>query len=319
VRAHLGLPLHRDDVPAQEVDDEHEGEEVEGGQGGDVLPHELPLVGHALVVEEPVEEREGDDGLLEVGEELLDEAGDEVRVGDLLQVAEVASAQLLQGLVLLVDGDALPEDALLQQRLRLLLEVPHQQLQHHGDAQFSQLIILQLVDLLGDERLHRALEIVFLLDLLLAQVLSLHVDAVGQQGGSALEVARELLADLLGYERHEVMHLVVLPLHQLLAVLQRLVGLRKDLVRMAQHVEGADVEVGLHEVETAHLLDHPQRQQVEGVLELEVVVGGRSVVVEVDEGKRHARSAYMMTYSGWKFLTRYSSSSFSARLGAGWR
>ena len=62
------------------------------------------------------------------------------------------------------------------------------------------------------------------------------------------------------------MQFVVLALHQFFAVIDRPVCLGEDAVGLTQHVEGLDVEVGLDEIEGAHVLDEPQGQQVEDIL-----------------------------------------------------
>jgi hypothetical protein len=114
VGAHLGLGLKRGHVFFEELDDEHQRDEVERGKGGKELLDEFALVGHALIVHQPVEEGKGNDGFLQVGKKFLDEAGNQMWVGDLVQVSEVPTAQLFQGLILLVNGYALAKNTFLQ-------------------------------------------------------------------------------------------------------------------------------------------------------------------------------------------------------------
>jgi hypothetical protein len=80
-------------------------------------------------------------------------------------------------------------------------------------------------------------------------------------------MAGELLANLLGDEGDKIMHLVILPLDQLHATIDGAIGGREDTIGLPQHIESLDVEIGLDQVESPHHLDHPQRQQVEHVLE----------------------------------------------------
>jgi hypothetical protein len=57
-----------------------------------------------------------------------------VRVGHLLQVVVVLVLQLTQDFSLVVDGDALPEEALDLQRLLLVFEEVNQQLEDYGGS-----------------------------------------------------------------------------------------------------------------------------------------------------------------------------------------
>lgn len=111
---HFGLFLKRNYIFAQEINDEHKGEEVESGKSGQEMLDEIALIGYALIVHESIKESEGDDWLFEVAEEFLDKAGNEVRIGDLLEIAEITAAEFLQSLLFLIDGYALPEDPFLE-------------------------------------------------------------------------------------------------------------------------------------------------------------------------------------------------------------
>lgn len=72
--------------------------------------------------------------------------------------------------------------------MRLFFEVTDQQLQDSRDSHFSQLVILQAIDFLGDQCFYRKLEIVFLLELLFAEVLSFVIDPIVEQGRSSLDI-----------------------------------------------------------------------------------------------------------------------------------
>lgn len=61
-------------------------------------------------------------------------------------------------------------------------------------------------------------------------------------------------------------------------------------------VASLDVEIWLDEDERLHLLNYAQGQHREDVLELEVIVRRRCVVVEIDEDKPLVRSASIIPY-----------------------
>jgi hypothetical protein len=85
-----------------------------------------------------------------------------MRVGDAFQVLVVSLAQLLVGLLLFVQGYALPEDAFLGQPLGVALEVEDEHFEHDGHSQLSQLVVLYLVDLLRNQGVNCILELQFL-------------------------------------------------------------------------------------------------------------------------------------------------------------
>ena len=67
----------------------------------------------------------------------------------------------------------------------------------------------------------------------------------------------------------------------------------EDAVNRAESdvVIGLDVEVGLDEDELLHVFHDAVGKEGKYLLELEVVVGGGSFVIEVDEGELLSRSA----------------------------
>ena len=108
----------------------------------------LLLVGYALVMQHRFVGSIGDDGFLQIRKETFDEAGNQIWIFDVFQILVVSAAELLQSLVFLIDGDALPEDALFLESFGFGSEVVDQKLDNDRNAELSQFIILQLVDFL---------------------------------------------------------------------------------------------------------------------------------------------------------------------------
>lgn len=108
----------------------------------------LLLVGYALVMQHRFIASIGDNGFFQIRKEPFYEAGDQIWILYVFQILVVSAAELLQSFVFLIDGDALPEDALFPESLGFGSEVVDQKLNDDRNAKLSQLIILQLVDFL---------------------------------------------------------------------------------------------------------------------------------------------------------------------------
>lgn len=89
-----------------------------------------------------------------------------MRIFDLFQVLVVPFPELTEGFVLLINGDTFSKDSLLIQPLRLGPEVMDKQLNDDGDPDVSNLIVLQLVDLLRDQSLEGKIKFCLLFPLL---------------------------------------------------------------------------------------------------------------------------------------------------------
>ena len=178
----------------------------------------------------------------------------------------------------------------------------HQQLDDDGDPDVAHLVVLQLVDLLCDQGVYGGLKLGLFLALLLGHVLALEVDAVADEGGPLLEGLGEFSADFLGDEGDEIFDRDPQFLNQLGAGVDGGVAVLEEAVEGAEPdvVEGLDVEVGLDQDELLQVLEDGERQQGQDLLELEVVVGGGGLVVEVDEHELLPGPFSMHAYSGRK-------------------
>ena len=201
-------------------------------------------------------------------------------------------AEFLQSFVFLIDRHAFSKDPLLLESLRFGPEVVDKQLDDDWDAEFSKFIVLQPVDLLRYERVNGHLELIFLVSLRLSQVLALQIEAIVYQRGSSFDVFREFSTDFLRHETHKILGFNFEMRTKFTTVLQRAILLRKDLINGAKThiVMRLDVEVRFDKYEILQILDKSEREQREYVLELEVVVRGRSLVVEVHENELFIRS-----------------------------
>lgn len=161
----------------------------------------------------------------------------------------------------------------------------HQELEDDGDTNVPHLVVLQLVHFLCYQGVYGRLKLGLFLALLLGHVLPLEVDTVADEGGPLLEGLGEFSADFLGDEGDEIFDGYPEFLDQLGAGVDGGVAVLEEAVEGAQPyvVESLDVEVGLDENELLQVLEDGERQQGEDLLELEVVVGGGGLVVEVDK------------------------------------
>lgn len=163
------------------------------------------------------------------------------------------------------------------------------------------------------------LEIVLFFELLLCEVLPLDVDPVVEQGRSSLQVRGEFLADFFGYESDEIVDFDIFPFEEFVAIFESVIPLGEYLVGLSEHIECLDVEIRFNEIKGAHLFNDSEGNKVENCLEFEIVVGGGSPLIEIDEAEFNSWSALKHSYSGWKFFTRKSSKSFSLLPGGGCR
>jgi hypothetical protein len=122
----------------------------------------------------------------------------------MLQVLVIPFAQFVQSFIFLVNGNAFSKDSLLVQTLGLGSEVVNQQLNYYWDSDVPKLIVLQLVDILGDKGANCHLKLIFFLFLLLSQVLSLQIDAIAQKRWPALDDFWKLCADFFRDEGDKV-------------------------------------------------------------------------------------------------------------------
>lgn len=84
----------------------------------------------------------------------------------MFQILIVPFPEFTEGFILLINRDTFSEDSLLVQPLRFGPEVMDQQLNDDRDPDVSNLIVLQLVDLLRDQGLEGKIKFCLLLPLL---------------------------------------------------------------------------------------------------------------------------------------------------------
>jgi hypothetical protein len=84
-------------------------------------------------------------------------------------------------------------------------------------------------------------------------------------------------------------------------------------------IVGLNIKVRFDQNEGGHSLDDAEGDEGEDLLELEVVLGGRSLVVEIDKSESFFDAASTIMYSGRKFLMRLSVRLPLDLLGVGWR
>ena len=100
-----------------------------------------------LVMKEFIISFEKNDRLFEVTEESFDETGNKMWIFDLFKVFEIPFAEFIEGLVFLIDWYTFPEDSFLIETLGLGSEVVDKELDDDWDADLTNLVVLDGVDL----------------------------------------------------------------------------------------------------------------------------------------------------------------------------
>ena len=136
------------------------------------------MIGNGLIFHELHEEGEGEDGLFEIVEKFFDEIGNQMWIGNGLQVFIVSLAEFVISLLLFVEGYAFPEDSQGGKTFGLALKVEDKHFEDNWNSQLANFVIFQLIDFLGYQSLDSLLKLMLLPLLFLRHLLSQQVYSI---------------------------------------------------------------------------------------------------------------------------------------------
>jgi hypothetical protein len=181
-----------------------------------------------------------------------------MRIGDALQVLVVSLAELVIGLLLFVYGYAFSKYSLGGKSIGAALEVEDEHFEDNWNSQLANLVIFQLIYLLGDEGIDGFLKLMLLPLLFLRHFLSEKIHSVIPQRRISLILLRKFLTVSLGDKPDELLHVNFEFIAELLAVVDGGVALVEEAARDGDGdvVHGPQVEGGLDQYERHHLLQN---------------------------------------------------------------